>query len=147
MEEFAFSQEAPKGKVGIVARGASLEALFRAAAKGVSRAMVDLQEVRPDIAKEIILSAEGIDRLLYQWLSELVYLKEVERFIFSLFEVTIERGVRYRLQGVAMGERLDPVRHRLQKDIRSVMLRPFQIEREEGLWRVTTVFDFWSAAS
>ena len=141
MEEFEFLEEVATGDVAMVARAGSQEALFRAAAKGLSETMVETKGVRPDIAKEIALVEESIDRLLYQWLSELVYLKDAERLLFSMFEVTIERGPLHQMKGVAIGERIDPSRHTLRNDVKAVTLHRFRVEREEGAWKATMIFD------
>jgi SHS2 domain-containing protein len=141
MEEFEFLEEVATGDVAMVARGASLEALFKAAARGLSETMVETRGVRPDIAKEIALVEESLDRLLYQWLSELIYLKDAESLLFSLFEISIERGPLHRLKGVAMGERIDPSRHLLRNDVKAMTLHRFQVGREKEAWKATMIFD------
>lgn len=141
METFEFLEEIATGDVAMVARGNSVEALFRAAALGLSETMVETQGVRAEIAKEITLSADSIDRLLYQWLSEMVYLKDAEGLVFSRFDVTIDRGASCRLAGVATGERIDPARHLLRNDVKAVTLHRFQVVQEEGTWKATMIFD------
>lgn len=141
MEEFEFPEEITTGDVAMVARGSSLDILFQNAAKGLSETMVETQCVRSDIAREIVLSAESLDRLLHKWLSELVYLKDAETLLFTLFEVKIQHGPRHRLKGVAMGERIDRKRHHLRHDVKAVTYHRFQVELEDGIWKATMVFD------
>lgn len=141
MERFEFLEEIATGDVAMVARGSSLDTLFQNAAKGLSETMVETQGVRSDIAKEILLSAGSIDRLLHQWLSELVYLKDAEALLFTLFEVKIQHGPGHRLKGVAMGERIDQNRHHLRNDVKAVTYHRFQVELEDGVWKATMVFD------
>lgn len=141
MEEFQLLEEIATGEMSLVARGDSLERLFRATAKGLFETMVDTEVVRPDLGKELLLSAESIDRLLYQWLSELLLLRDRENLYFSLFEVQIERGPQHRVQGVAVGELIDPARHLIRNEIRAVRPHPCQIIREGDAWQVNLLFD------
>ena len=141
MEEFQLLEEIATGEMSLVARGDSLESLFRATAKGLFETMVDTDCVRPEIGKELLLSADSIDRLLYQWLSELIHLRNRENLYFSLFEVRIERGPRHRVQGVAVGERIDPTRHPLRNEVMAVRPDPCQILREGEAWQVNLLFD------
>ncbi len=127
--------------MSLVARGDSLERLFRATARGLFETMVDTDAVRPEIGKELLLSADSIDRLLYQWLSDLIQLRDRESLYFSFFEVQIARGPRHRVQGVAMGELIDPTRHPIRNQVTAVRPHPFQIVREGEAWRVNILFD------
>ncbi|MFQ5949443.1 MAG: archease [Nitrospiria bacterium] len=140
-EGFEYLDEITTGDVAMVARGGSLDTLFQTAAKGLSETMVETKGVRPNMAKEIILSADGIDRLLHRWLSELVYLKDAECLLFSLFEVKVQLGSHHRLRGVAMGERIDRNRHHLRCDVKAVTYHRFQVERVDHIWKATMVFD------
>jgi SHS2 domain-containing protein len=141
LEEFQLLEEIATGEMSLVARGDSLEGLFRATAKGLFETMVDTEAVRPEIGKELLLSADSIDRLLYQWLSDLIQLRDRENLYFSLFEVKIERGPRHRVQGVAMGELIDPTRHPVRNEVTAVRSNPFRIIREGKTWEVNILFD------
>ncbi len=141
MEEFQVSEEIATGEMSLAARGDSLEGLFRATAKGLFETMVDTEEVRPEIGKELLLSADSIDRLLFHWLSELIQLRDRENLYFSFFEVKIERGPRHRIQGVAMGELIDPTRHPVRNEVAAIRSNPFQIVRQGEAWQVNILFD------
>lgn len=141
MEEFQLLEEIATGEMSLVARGDSLEGLFRATAKGLFETMVDTDTVRPEIGKELSLSADSIDRLLFHWLSELLQLRDREHLYFTLFEVRVERGPRHRVQAVAMGELIDSTRHPVRNEITAVRSNPFQIVREGEAWQVNLLFD------
>jgi SHS2 domain-containing protein len=141
LEEFQLLEEIATGEMSLVARGDSLEGLFRATAKGLFETMVDTEEVRPEIGKELLLSADSVDRLLLQWLSKLIQLRDQENLYFSLFEVRIERGPRHRIQGIAMGELIDPTRHPVRNEVTAVRSSPLQIIREGKAWQVNILFD------
>lgn len=141
METFRILEKVESGDLMLMARGDSLEALFRAAARGLFETMVDTDAVRPQVGKEVALSADSIDRLLDRWLLELIRLYEAESLMFGAFEVTMERGAQHRLQGVAMGELIDPTRHAIRDRIGGIRTRPAGILRGKGgVWEVTVVF-------
>lgn len=141
MEEFQLLEEIATGEMSLAARGDSLEGLFRATAKGLFETMVDTEAVRPEIGKELLLSADSIDRLLFEWLSVLIHLRDREHLYFSFFEVKIERGPLHRVQGVAMGEMIDPTRHPVRNEVTAVRANPLQIVREGLAWQVNILFD------
>lgn len=133
-------EEEESGGLMLMARGDSLEALFRAAARGLFETMVDTDAVQPQVGKEITLSADSIDQLLDQWLLELIRLKELEGLFFGAFEVSIERSQRHRIRGVAMGELIDPTRHPIRDRIGEARAIPFRIARTGDAWEVVVTF-------
>ena len=54
--------------------------------------MVDTERVEPRITREVELKNEAVDGLLFDWLSELVYLKDAEAVLFSKFNVNIKKN-------------------------------------------------------
>lgn len=63
--------------------GQTLEELFRDAAIVTFDVMVDLKSVESVITRKIELNNEAVDNLFFDWLSELVYLKDAEALLFS----------------------------------------------------------------
>ena len=63
--------------------------LFEAAAQALFRGMADIGRVQPKIRREIHLRNAEIDQLLFDWLSELIYLKDAKQLLFSEFTVAL----------------------------------------------------------
>ncbi len=115
--------------------------LFEAAALATFEVMADLAGVEPRVTKEIELENEEMDRLLYDWLSELVYLKDAEAMLFSRFQVRIEGDGKYRLRAEAMGEEIDQARHRLRADVKAVTYHLFYLKKTEEGYMARVVLD------
>ena len=116
-----------------------LEGLFVEAARAMFNEIVgDLGGVRPAEERRFELREDTPEDLLVSWLSELLFLFEVEKMLFSEFEVEINDGT---LKGRARGERYDRERHELRTGIKSVTYHMLEIRRSGDRYKVTIVFD------
>ncbi len=116
-----------------------LEGLFVEAARAMFNEIVgDLGSVRPAEERRFELREDTPEDLLVSWLSELLFLFEVEKMLFSEFEVEINDGT---LKGRARGERYDRERHELRTGIKSVTYHMLEIRRSGDRYKVTIVFD------
>ncbi|MBI4344439.1 MAG: archease [Euryarchaeota archaeon] len=138
---YRYLEEVAIADVAFEAWGRDLGELFEAAALATFEVMVDLEGVESKVVKEIELENEEMDRLLYDWLSELVYLKDAEAMLFSRFQVRIKGDGRYRLRAEAMGEEIDQARHRLRADVKAVTYHLFYLKKTEEGYRARVVLD------
>ncbi len=123
------------------AEGGTLEELFNDAAIAMFEIMVDTGSVSPRITRTVDLVNEDIDGLLFDWLSELVYLKDAERIVFSGFNVKIKKNGSYELKAVATGENIDRKKHRLRSDVKAVTYHMFEVKKTGDLWSARVVLD------
>ncbi len=118
------------------AHGASPEEMFENAALAMLNAMVETSSVRERETWKMDLAAEDLEQLLYNWLSELLYLSEVESVVFSSFRVDLSQGEgTWSLKARIGGEKIDLARHAFENEVKAVTLHQFRIERDE----------FWAA--
>ena len=77
--------------VKFLAYGKTLEEVFENAALAMFNVMVDtgevLGEVLGEVARDVFLKSPDLESLLVDWLSELLYLFEVDEIVFSKFHV------------------------------------------------------------
>jgi SHS2 domain-containing protein len=104
--------------LGLRVRAPDLDTLFREAAEGLFAMIVEGLSPDPgDAEREIEVRGGRLDHLLFDWLSELLYLFDVERLLLHDFEVEVGAdGVR----GRARAQRLDPSRHRLLHEVKAI---------------------------
>ena len=119
----------------------SLDELFSLSAQALFEAMVELEDVRPEEEVLISLSAEKLDNLLFDWLAELVYQKDVDAQLFSQFEVSINEYGSYELEGRARGESINPSRHRLKTDVKAITYHMFKLEKRDNGYYARVVLD------
>lgn len=102
--------------------GATAEEAFANAAQAMFNVMIDTSGINSQITEYIELQAPDLENLLVDWLSELLYLFEVNMVVFSRFEVfAIEKkGDGYLLSAKAEGEPLDLEKHIFDTEVKAV---------------------------
>ena len=114
---------------GILARGRDLSELFANAARGLLALMVENPAaVRPAERRAVRLTAGSPEGLLVAWLSELLYLYEVDGFLAAGW--TIGRLTETELTAEMCGESFDPARHRAAGHVKAVTYHGLEITRE-----------------
>ena len=122
------------------AEAESLEKLFEEGAKALTDAMVDIKGIRPRIKKTVRLVESSVERLFYNWLEELVFVKDAELLLFSKFDVKIREEGKYHLEAVMHGEKLKK-RHEQKIDVKAITLHMFEIKKKGSLWYARVVVD------
>ncbi len=138
---YRYLEDIATGDVAFEAEGRTLEELFREAAIATFEVMVDTKDVVAKITKEVELKNEAIDDLLFDWLSELVYLKDAEAVVFSKFNVNINKNHAYELKASASGENINREKHSLRSDVKAVTYHMFEVKKTEEKWIARVVLD------
>lgn len=121
--------------------GQTLEELFRDAATATFEVMVDMNSVEPEITREIELKNEAIDNLFFDWLSELVYLKDADAIVFNKFDVSIKKNDFYELRAKASGETINQEKHSLRSDVKAVTYHMFEVKKTGENWTARVILD------
>jgi SHS2 domain-containing protein len=98
--------------------------------------MVDASKVRPDVEREIEAEGHDPESLLYNFLSELLFVFDVTEMVFSKFSVRFEGDG---LKCSAWGEIYDPTRHDPKKEIKAITYHMMSVDPSVPSVRV--VFD------
>lgn len=125
------------------ARGATLEALFTAAADATLKTMVqELETIEDRIRRSIRVEAAAPDLLLFHLLQELIYYKDAERLLLRVRKIRIFRaGAQYVLEAEAGGEQIDPQKHELLTDVKAVTLYRLRVGETAKGWEAYVVLD------
>ncbi len=125
--------------MGLVVYGEDLKRLFENAAEAFFTVITDLGKVRKRIERKIEIGRESLERLMVDWLNELLYLHEVEDLLFSHFEVESvgEDGLKARVEG----EPFEEGRHPIKTGVKAVTYHQIQVKQENGLWRAQVILD------
>ncbi|MGQ9619170.1 MAG: archease [Candidatus Aminicenantia bacterium] len=122
---------------GVKVESDSLEELFIDSAKGMFYLMTEKNDIKKAIEKIVEVESHEIDFLLFQWLSELLYLSEVEKVIFGEFEIINLRD-NY-LKAICRGERLSP--GLIKRIVKAVTLHNLRILWDNDKWKTEIIFD------
>ncbi len=129
--------------VRFTAHGTTLEETFEQAAYAMFGVIIQNDTLEPEMSVDIELESEGLENLLYDYLSELLYLFEVEEIVFGRFRVdSIEKtGSTYILKGRAFGESIDIERHNFETEVKAVTYHQLKVEKEDEGYRAHVIVD------
>ncbi len=127
-------------EAGIVAHGATLAEAFANVAEGMYDLIVELDGVEERETRDLAVEGESPDKLLVDWLLELIFLTETEGLVFRRFQVDELSDTKLRAR--AWGEPFDPERHHSNNVmVKAVTQYLLEIREEDGGYRVQVLFD------
>jgi SHS2 domain-containing protein len=137
---FRFLPDVALADVAFEASSPSIAGLFEVSAAALTEVMVDRRSVSARTRRSLHLGAEDADRLLYDFLTELIVIKDVDLLVFKEVKVKVGKDGRS-LDATLRGEKIDRKKHRLRNDVKAVTMHMFGIKREGRSWKVTVVLD------
>jgi SHS2 domain-containing protein len=140
---YHYLEEIGTADIAFEATGRDLPELFSDAADATTNVMIDnLDAIEPRETRQIELSNDKIDMLLFDFLQELIYFKDAERLLLRVRDVQIdEKEEKYILKAKSAGELLDETRHQQRADVKAVTLHDFSVEKEDGGWKARVLLD------
>jgi protein archease len=140
---YHYLEEIGTADIAFEAAGRDLVELFSDAADATMNVMIDnLDAIEPRETRQIELSNDKLDMLLFDLLQELIYLKDAERLLLRVREVRIDKeDKKYVLKARAIGEVLDPERHHQRADVKAVTLHNFSVEKTDHGWKAMVLLD------
>jgi SHS2 domain-containing protein len=140
---YRYLEEIGTADIAFEATGRDLPELFRDAADATTNVMIDnIEAIQRRQTRQIELSNDKLDMLLFDFLQELIFLKDAERLLLRIREVQIDqRDQMYLVKATAGGETLDPERHHQRADVKAVTLHNFVVEQAGGRWKARVLLD------
>ena len=124
------------------AEGRTLEELFAQCALAVEDTQVNIKKIKPKKTVKIALENKTIEKLLFDFLDELLFYKDAEQLLFSKFDLKIkEKGGRYLLSCTASGEKLDVEKHEPKVDVKAITMHLFDIKKTKKGWWAQVLVD------
>jgi SHS2 domain-containing protein len=125
--------------LGVEVTGATLEELYAGAAFALFDLLTDLSAVRSGVAREIVVLGEEPADLLVNFLREILYAWNGDRFLMK--SCLIREVSPQRLKVLLRGEPFDPARHRILKEIKAVTYHQASVEKTGDVWLARVIFD------
>ena len=140
---YKFLEDIGTADIAFEATGRDLPELFMAAADATMNVMIDnLDEIDSRETRQIELSNDNIEMLLFDFLQELIYFKDAKRLLLRTREMEIEpKGEEYFLKARLAGERLDDTRHQQRADVKAVTLHGFSVAKRDETWEARVLLD------
>jgi len=141
MEEYIFLDDIATADVAIESRGDTLEELFTASAMATFEVMSDTSSIQPEIKKNLHLEHSEIDGLLFDWLAEIIYLKDSEFMLFGKYDLKITKDTNYQLDAEILGEEINQSKHDLRCDVKAITFHLFEVYEKNGKWISRFILD------
>ncbi len=141
MEEYIFLDDIATADVAIESRGDTLEELFAASAMATFEVMANISNIQPETRKAIHLENSEIDGLLFDWLAELIYLKDSEFMLFGKYDIKITKNTNYQLDAEILGEEINQSKHDLRCDVKAITFHLFDVYEKDDKWISRFILD------
>jgi len=118
--------------IGYWAYGKTLEEAFENSALAMFNVITDVEKVDKKEIKEFSIESEDKVSLLYDFLEELLFIHEVELFLFSNFTISIEKDDSednkfYKLHVIAKGEKIDWNAHERRSEVKAITFHMMEV--------------------
>ena len=129
--------------VAFEATGKTLEELFESAALATTNTMVkDLKTVKKKEKRSFTLEQKERDRLLNDFLQEIIFYKDAEMLLFSNYKIKItQKDNMFFLSATCMGEKLDMKKHELLVDVKAVSWHRYEVKKVKTGWSCFVILD------
>ncbi|MEM0492820.1 MAG: archease [Candidatus Thermoplasmatota archaeon] len=125
--------------IGVKAYGKTLAEAFENAAKAMMSIITDDSEVEFIGQYDIEIEADSIEQLLFNWLSELLFLHSANNLVFGFFKVELDdKG--NRLKAHVCGESFNHSKHRMGTEIKAVTYHMLEVKMKPP-YEVKVLFD------
>ncbi len=141
MGKYRFLEDVAIADSAFEAEAESLEDLFRTCAIATFEVMADTSTIEPKSKEDVELAGDNLEELLFDWLAELIYLKDSKSMLFGKFEIRIEEEDGYKLTASIWGEPVDQKKHKVRVDVKAVTYHLLEVKQVEGKWIAKVVLD------
>ena len=143
-KKYKFLEKVAIADIAYEAYGKSLDEMFENAALAIFELSADIKTIEPKKKLSIKLENGKIENLLYDFLSEILFLKDSRYMVFKKSKVSIKENKNkkdYQLKAVLEGDTINPEKQQLENDIKAVTMHMFEIKKEKNSWKATVVLD------
>ena len=139
---FKYLEDVAIADIAYEATSDSLNGMFEEAAKAATDIMVNSKTVKPKTKKIIKMKANSLENLLYDFLPELIFIKDTKGFLANKVKASIKKsGDNFYLTSILHGEKIDRKRHDLRNDLKAITMHMFEIKQIGKKWKATIVVD------
>lgn len=141
MKKYKFLEDVAIADIAFEAYGKSLNEVFENSAHAIFELSANVKTIAAKKKIEMSLENEKIDNLLYDFLSEILFLKDSKYMVFNKIKVFVKQDKNYHLKAVIQGDTINPGIQQLENDIKAVTMHMFELKREKGGYKATIVVD------
>lgn len=125
--------------VGIIIYGEDLKSLFENAGEAFFSIITDLENINPCIWRKIEIGKESLECLIVDWLTELLFLHEVEGLLFREFRIESidDNGLKAEVGGEEFKEGF----HVIKTQVKAITYHQIEVKKEDSFWKARIILD------
>ncbi len=104
-------------------------------------AMINVKEFKAKKVWEFKVEADTLELLLFDFLGELIFVKDVESVLFKDYEIEIEETDKFKLSCKAFGDDIDYEKYEILTDVKAVTMHNFVLEKRNDEWYCHIILD------
>lgn len=139
MKSHKFLEEVAIADVAFEAKGNNLNEVFEACGDAVFETIANVETLDNNEHYDYTAENENIGDLLYDFLEEIVYLKDTESLVFKECNVKIVEN--YKIEAKFKGDKINPKKQELNMDVKAITMHMFSLKKEKEGYRATVVLD------
>jgi len=137
---FEFIHDRAIADIAFRAQGKTVQELFQSCAQATIECLADVETV--NAAKQLTFEKKEktIERLLFEVIEEIIYLKDKDAIVFS--DVSVEIDEDNKTATVTLhGDDIKPEEQDLLHDIKAVTMHYWRVEKTDEGWEANVVLD------
>jgi SHS2 domain-containing protein len=139
MKKFEFV-DITTADTAFIAYGKDLNELFANAALAMFEVMINTNQVKPKIKREIKVDGDDLVSLMFNWLNVLLIYVDGENLAFSKFDVKIDEK-KFNLDAICKGEKIDKKKHETRTAVKACTYHKLEVKKVDDYWKVRVIVD------
>lgn len=124
--------------VKIRSYGLNLSQAFENMAKATTGVMTDVEKLKTHVTKRININSKNVERLLYDFLDEIIYIMDTEEFLTAIAIVNIHGNS---LSADLKGDYQNENQYEVHTYIKSVTMNDLKVMKKENLYILQVIHD------
>ena len=142
---FKFIDGVSLADIAFEAKGKTLEGMFESAGNALMNTQVkDLKTIEQKKEVKFELANIDIERLLQDFLQELIFYKDAKLLLFSKYKIKIKedkKNNKFVLRASVKGEKINMKKHELLVDVKAVSWHRYEVKKVKTGWSCFVILD------
>ncbi len=135
---FKIREDIATADVAFEAWGTTLEKLCEATGDATTSVMINPATLKEKKEKKFSVKGETPEKLLINFLNEIIFIKDAEQLVFKSYKVSIKGGV---LTCAAKGDTLNFKKQEHRVDVKAATYHMFKVTQEKNKWKAFVILD------
>ena len=138
-----FSYFETTADIGIDVKEDNLTDAFKSSAQATINLVTDVDKIESRTKKEICIKSEDEYGLLYDWITEILFILNCDSYVAGEYEINIKKTIDgYQLEGFMMGDSYNTEIYNYKTEVKAITYHLMNIiKEEEGFVHIRFIVD------